>query len=151
MVSVLEQNRAARAPLPTQTDRWELYGPGFDNLKQVTVDLPKIKPGELLVRHDACGIGFSDIKIINLGGDHPRLRGRDLKKDPVVLGHECIITVQEVGEELKGQCAVGQRLIVQPDVYYQHVIMSYGYALDGGMALYGVITKEVLEGDEGAY
>ena len=151
MASRLEEYRAANGPLPTQTDRWELYGAGFDNLKRVTVDLPPIEPGELLVRHDACSICFSDIKIINLGGGHPRLQGRDLSKEPVVLGHECIVTVLKVGDDLGGKYEVGQRLIVQPDVYYQGVNKSYGYALDGGMASYGIITKEILEGDEGAY
>lgn len=147
----LDDYRAADGSLPAQTDRWELYGPGLDNLRRVTVDLPSIRPHELLVRHDACGICFSDIKIINLGGDHPRLRGRDLRKQPVVLGHECIVTLLKVGDELAGRYRVGQRLIVQPDVYYGGVNMSYGYALDGGMATYGVIGREVLEGDEGAY
>src|SRR3569833_4586458 len=106
----IDAYRAVPGPAPTRTKRWELHGAGIDNLRQVSADLPLIKPDQLLVRHDACGRCFTDIKIINLGGDHPRLRGRNLKKDPVVLGHECIITVLEVGEELKGQYAVGQRL-----------------------------------------
>jgi len=151
MASKLEEYRAARGPAPARTDRWELYGAGFENLKQVTVDLPRLKSGELLVRHDACSICFSDIKIINLGGGHPRLQGRDLETNPVVLGHECIVTVLAVGDELTGQYEVGRRLIVQPDVYYQGVNKSYGYALDGGMASYGIITKEIIEGDEGTY
>jgi threonine dehydrogenase-like Zn-dependent dehydrogenase len=151
MAQKLEAYRKPGGTLPAQTERWELYGPGFDNLRQVTVDLPEVKPHELLVRHDACGICFSDIKIINLGGDHPRLRGRNLRNEPVVLGHECIVTVMRVGAELADKYQVGQRLIVQPDVYYRGVNMSYGYALDGGMAEYGVITKEIIDGDEGTY
>jgi NADPH2:quinone reductase len=46
---------------------------------------------------DACGICFSDIKILNLGGGHPRLRGRDLAREPIVMGHEVALTVEAVG------------------------------------------------------
>ena len=36
------------------------------------------KDNEILLRVDALGLCLSDIKIIKQGGDHPRLRGRDL-------------------------------------------------------------------------
>ena len=49
--------------------------------------LPSYGPDELLVRHDATGICFSDIKVIRAGQNHPRIY-RDMSKEPVVLGHE---------------------------------------------------------------
>jgi L-sorbose 1-phosphate reductase len=115
------------------------------------VETPTPGPNEILVRHDACGICFSDIKIINLGENHPRLVGRDLQKNPVVMGHEVTLTVVSVGENWRGRFAPGQRYIVQADVYYKGVNLAYGYALTGGMSQYGVIGPEVLEGDEGCY
>ena len=78
--------------------RWELYGAGMENLGQDDAPLlravPRPGPGELLVRVDACGICFSDIKIINLGGSHPRLQGRDMRgrsrgDGSRGLGHRC--------------------------------------------------------------
>ncbi len=147
----LEQYRAASGPLPETIKRWHLHGAGLESLREATVALPAYGPDELLVRHDACGICFSDIKIINLGPQHPRLQGRDMNAHPVVMGHEVALTVVGVGDDLKGQFEIGQRFIVQADVYYKGANPAYGYQLDGGMAQYGVVTKEVLQGDEGCY
>jgi len=151
MMQTLEQYRAATGPLPETVKRWHLHGAGLESLREATVDLPTFGPDELLVRHDACGICFSDIKIINLGPQHPRLQGRDMAAHPVVMGHEVALTVAGVGDSLGGQFHVGQRFIVQADVYYKGTNPAYGYQLDGGMAQYGVVTKEVLQGDEGCY
>ena len=151
MTQTLEEYKAAAGPLPETIKRWHLHGAGLESLREATVDLPSYGPDELLVRHDACGICFSDIKIINLGPQHPRLQGRDMDAHPVVMGHEVALTVAGVGESLTGQFHIGQRFIVQADVYYRGANPAYGYQLDGGMAQYGVVAKEVLQGDEGCY
>lgn len=142
---------AAREPLPGNIKRWHLVGAGLESLEEITIPLPKFSADELLVRHDACGICFSDIKIINLGPEHPRLQGRDMKHEPVVMGHEVALTVVGVGASLGDQFHIGQRFIIQADVYYNGANIAYGYQLAGGMAQYGVVTKEVLQGDEGLY
>ncbi len=147
----LETYKAAQSPLPDQITRWHLHGAGLDTLRFATLPLPAYGPDELLVRHDACGICFSDIKIINLGPDHPRLQGRDMHHEPVVMGHEVALTVVGVGADVQDKFHIGQRFIIQADVYYQGANVAYGYQLPGGMAQYGVITREVLEGDEGCY
>ena len=151
MTQTLEQYRDATETPPPTIKRWHLTGAGLDALHEATVSLPHFGPDELLVRHDACGICFSDIKIINLGPEHPRLQGRDMQAEPVVMGHEVALTVVGVGDSLKDQFHAGQRFIIQADVYYQGLGIAYGYQLDGGMAQYGVVTKEVLNGDEGCY
>ena len=137
--------------LPTSYKRWHLYGAGLESVRLETVPLVPPGPDEILVRHDACGICFSDIKIINLGGEHPRLTGRDLANNPVVMGHEVTLTVVAVGENRTDRFAVGQRFIVQADVYYKGTNLAYGYAITGGMSQYGLIGKELLDGDEGCY
>ncbi len=147
----IKDYQKARTPLPTQIKRWHLKGVGTESLEEVTIPLPHYGPDQLLVRHDACGICFSDIKIINLGPEHPRLQGRDMQRDPVVMGHEVALTVVGIGDHLQDQFHIGQRFIIQADVYYKGANPAYGYQLDGGMAQYGVVTKEVLQGDEGLY
>jgi L-sorbose 1-phosphate reductase len=141
--------------LPATYERWHLYGAGLENVGKngtpETVPMPTIADDELLVRHEACGICFSDIKIINLGGEHPRLQGRDLATNPVVMGHEVTLTVMQVGKNYADRFAPGERYIVQADVYYKGVNVAYGYALTGGMSQYGIVTKELLDGDEGCY
>lgn len=141
--------------LPESYQRWHLYGAGLENVgkegEPETVPLQMPGPDEILVRHDACGICYSDIKIINLGGEHPRLAGRNLASEPVVMGHEVSLTVVAVGENLKERFHPGERYIVQADVYYKGRNLAYGYALSGGMSQYGLIGPEVLNGDEGCY
>ena len=151
----LTKYRDAATPLPESYWLWPLYGKGFENLGldggPIRVPLPKYEPNQLLVRHDACGICFSDVKVIRAGGAHPRLVGRDLRTDPVVLGHEVALTVVGVGEAMRDQFAVGQRFVVQADIYYQGRNLAYGYMLQGGMSQYSVVGDEVLRGDHGCY
>ncbi len=151
----LEEYKAAKAELPKRMLRWHLYGAGLENLgrgeKPEEVEVPSFGPEELLVRQDACGLCFSDTKVIGLGPNHPRMTGRDLAKNPVTLGHEVSCTVVGVGETLVGRFEVGQRFVVQADVFYQGKSMAYGYAISGGLAEYSVIPKQIIDGDEGCY
>lgn len=146
--------RLAEEPAPDKVRLWPLYGAGFENLgvneKLIEVSLPKYGPDELLVRHDACGLCFSDIKIITLGEKHPRI-SKDMKRDPVIMGHEVVLTIVGVGENLKNQYKVGQRFIVQADIYDDGVNYAYGYMIQGGLSNYAVIGSRVLNGDAGSY
>ncbi|HEY3298982.1 MAG TPA: zinc-binding dehydrogenase, partial [Armatimonadota bacterium] len=155
MSDILETYKKAEENLPEKILAWHLYGAGMENLgkdkKPEEVAMPSYGPGELLVRIDAVGICFSDIKVINQGNEHPRIKGRDLTTDPVILGHEPSVTVVGVGESLKDKYRIGQRFLVQPDVYYQGKSMAFGYVLPGAQTQYQVLTKELLNGDEGAY
>ncbi|NJN93751.1 MAG: alcohol dehydrogenase catalytic domain-containing protein [Anaerolineales bacterium] len=139
---------------PQENRFWPLYGAGFENLgreeQPIKVNLPPYGPDQLLVRHDACGICFSDIKVINAGEQHPRIF-RDMKKEPVVLGHEVAMTVVGVGEKLRDQYKVGDRFIIQADIWSGGVNYAYGYMIDGGMSWYGLIDQRVLNGDDGNY
>lgn len=151
----LTRYRQARYPIPQTMLRWHLYGAGLENLgkKGQPEEVPVPEPGddELLVRIDALGLCFSDTKVVSLGEKHPRLVGRDLQKEPVVLGHEVSCTVVKVGKNLQDRFQVGQRFIVQADVFYQGKSIAYGYVLPGAMTQYGIIGKEIIEGDEGCY
>jgi threonine dehydrogenase-like Zn-dependent dehydrogenase len=141
--------------IPDQMLRWELYGAGIENLGRDDAPLlsavPRPGPGELLVRVDACGICFSDIKIINLGERHPRLQGRDMATDPVVMGHEVSVTVVAAGRDVPAPFAPGQRAIIQADIYSGGVNKAFGYRIAGGYSQYALIGTEILNGDEGCY
>ena len=125
---------------PKKSNRfWPLYGAGLENLgrdgKPIEEPLPPYGPDKLLIRHDACGLCFSDIKVIKLGEEHPRIF-RDIKKDPVVLGHEIALTVVGVGDNLKDRYHVGDRFIVQADIWKNGVNLAYGYMTRGGLSQY---------------
>ena len=147
--------RKASQKLPARQWLWPLYGAGLENLglddAPIQVDLPACGPDQLLVRHDAVGLCFSDTKVIKAGETHPRLGGRDMKTDPVVLGHEVALTVVQVGQNYADSFSPGDRFIIQADVYHQGVGLAYGYALQGGLSQYNLVGKEILEGDEGCY
>lgn len=152
--SKLTHYRAADAPLPTQNRVWPLYGAGFDNLglngQPMDIPLPKPGPDELLVRHDAVGICFSDIKVIRSGEKHPRIY-RKMKEQPVVLGHEVALTVLDAGANLRSQYKPGDRFIVQADIYIGGKSYAYGYEVQGGFSHYAIIDQRVLAADEGNY
>ncbi len=150
-MNALELYKSGKGPIPDRMLKWRLYGEGLDNLKIEEVPVPEIGPDEILVRQDANGLCFSDTKVIALGNNHPRMQGRDLANDPATLGHEVAITVVKVGEKRREQFAVGDRFIVQADVFYKGVSMAYGYAISGGLAPYSIIPTPMIDGDEGCY
>ena len=90
--------------LPETMLTWRLYGAGLECLgkdgRPERVPLPECGPNDLLLRVDAVGLCFSDTKVVKAGPNHPRLLGRDLMKDPTVLGHEVAGTVVKVGDAL---------------------------------------------------
>jgi len=154
MSDKLSKYRHGEAPLPEKNRLWPLYGAGFQNLgrdgRPIKVPLPAYGPDELLVRHDAVGLCFSDIKIIRLGEEHPRIY-RDMRQNPVVQGHEVSMTVVGVGDDLKDQYRVGDRFVIQADIFVGGVGYAYGYEIQGGLSQYGVIDQRILNGDHGNY
>ena len=154
MNSKFEEYRKGKAPSEKTNRIWPLYGAGLENMgvdeKTIEVPMPAFGPDELLVRHDACGLCFSDIKVIRLGQEHPRIY-RDMRKDPVVLGHEVAMTVVGVGENLKDQYKAGDRFIIQADIFVDGVGYAYGYEIQGGLSKYNVIDQRILNGDGGNY
>lgn len=147
--------RQGKVNVPGKYWLWPLYGAGIENLgrdgKPIEVDTPHVGADEILVRHDAVGLCFSDIKVIKAGETHPRLQGRDMKTNPVVLGHEVALTVIQVGANLTQRFKPGDRFIVQADIIYKGVGTAYGYALQGGLSQFNTIGPTILDGDEGCY
>lgn len=151
---VLADYKRADAPVPDNYLLWPLYGAGFESLgyEGGMLSVPMVHPGpdELLVRHDAVGICFSDIKVIRAGQNHPRIH-RNMREKPVVLGHEVTLTIIEAGENLRNDYHPGDRFIVQADIYLQGVPNAYGYEIQGGFSQYSVVDWRVLNGDHGNY
>ncbi len=152
MSDKLSDYRSALTPLPATYQLWPLYGAGFENMgrdgRPIEVPLPAYGPDELLIRHDACGLCFSDIKVIAQGQNHPRIL-RDMQKEPVVLGHEISMTVIGVGKDLQGQYEVGDRLTLETDILVRGKSLAYGYWFQGGLSQYSVIGPDIYASDLG--
>jgi threonine dehydrogenase-like Zn-dependent dehydrogenase len=142
-------------PAPDKALAWNVYGAGLDHIgrdgRPESVAVPRPRADQLLIRVDAVGLCFSDVKLLRLGGDHPKLYGRDLAHDPTRLGHETSVTVIEVGDDLRERFSPGDRLAIQPDIYVDGRSTAYGYTIPGGLIQYHVIGPEVLAADDGAY
>lgn len=154
MSDTLDEYKTLEYALPDTNLAWRMKEAGVENFGKDGVDtlpLPKPKDDEVLLRVDAIGICFSDVKLITQGSTHPRITGRDLVNDPVTPGHEVSLTVIEAGAKWKDTYKPGSRYIVQADVYFKGVNIAYGYALDGGMQQFGIVGEPVLNGDEGSY
>jgi threonine dehydrogenase-like Zn-dependent dehydrogenase len=141
--------------VPSSTSAWNVYGKGVESVGRDgrPEDVPVGAPGpdQLLVRVDAVGLCFSDVKLIRQGGDHPKLYGRDLMKEPTRLGHEAAVTVVAVGKHLALRFRPGDRLAIQPDIYVSGRSTAYGYTIPGALIGYHLIGPEVLAADDGAY
>jgi threonine dehydrogenase-like Zn-dependent dehydrogenase len=132
-----------------------MYGPGVESVgragKPERVPVPEPGDDQLLVRVDAVGMCFSDVKLIQQGGKHPKLYNRDLAIEPTRLGHEAALTVLRVGRNLRDRYQPGQRLAMQPDIYQKGKSTAYGYTIPGGLIQFHLIGPEVLAADDGAY
>ncbi|MEH0022633.1 MAG: alcohol dehydrogenase catalytic domain-containing protein [Desulfobacter sp.] len=154
MTNQYEKYQQLAHVIPEMTQTWNLYGAGVDNIgrNDRPEPFPVPEPGEnqLLVRVDAVGLCFSDVKLITQGGSHPKLYNRDLKKEPTRLGHEACLTVIKVGKTLENQFSPGERYAMQPDIYQDGKSTAYGYTVPGGLVQYHLIGPEVLETDAGS-
>lgn len=142
-------------PLPEKVMGWNMYGAGLENVgrdgKPELFPMPEPGPDQILVRVDAVGLCFSDVKLIKQGGQHPKLYNRDLSVEPTRLGHEAAFTVVKVGDNLKERFAPGQKLAIQPDIYVNKVATAYGYTIPGGLIQYHLIGKEIFDADDSEY
>ena len=152
MSDKLNNYRRVVASLPATYQLWPLYGAGFENMgregKPIERSMPAYGPDELLVRHDACGLCFSDIKVITQGQNHPRIL-RDMRTEPAVLGHEISMTIVGVGEDLSGQYHVGDRLTLETDILVKGKSLAYGYWFQGGLSQFSVIGPDIYASDLG--
>ncbi len=134
---------------------WRLHEAGLENLGHGTdpdqIEIPEIREDELLVRVNAVGLCFSDIKIIRAGGAHPKLDGRNLAEHPLIPGHEAVLTVVRRGAETPVRFAEGKRFLIQCDIFVHGRSCAYGYGMDGALTQYSVLDRRVWEGESESY
>lgn len=82
--------------------------------------IPTPKQGQLLIRVRACGICRTDLHIVDGELTHPKL--------PLVLGHQIVGTVAEIGDRARSQFRLGDRVGVP---WLGHTCQHCRYCLTG--------------------
>ena len=148
------------AEIPKNMRAVRLAGRGMDAVRIETIPVPDVGPDDILCRVDATGVCTSNLKLIAQGSDHSLLGGWDLEKYPVILGEEGSLTVVDIGSAVE-DVRVGERYAVQPAVDVAPMTHTeryrnagegmhktvVGYTLDGMLAEYFLVPKEVRAGD----
>lgn len=149
------------------TDQFPATQPAFQfvGAEQVVLNpakpVPALGPRQLLLAPEACGICFSDTKLLHAFDKHPRksqvvsgLSPDELAQIPsyapgdlpVVPGHEPVARIVAVGDQVS-QHRVGERVLVQTD--YRHLPTAssnaaFGYNFDGALQHYVVVDERVV-------
>jgi alcohol dehydrogenase, propanol-preferring len=89
-------------------------------LRLVDLSIPKPDRGQLLVRVRACGICRTDLHIVDGELTHPKL--------PLVLGHQIVGTVTEIGDRAESRFKIGD-LVGVP--WLGHTCQHCRYCLKG--------------------
>ncbi len=152
MSTKIEDYKQLDTPLPEANMAWNMYGAGLPNIgrdgKPEELSIPEPGDDQILVRVDAVGMCFSDVKLIKLGNEHPKIFHRDLVNNPTRVGHEASFTVVKVGKNRRDQFHPCQRLAIQPDIYRNQMNTAYGYAIPGGLIQYHLVGPEILNADD---
>jgi threonine dehydrogenase-like Zn-dependent dehydrogenase len=141
MTTALARYKKLDGSVPARTLVWQLSGKGFESFHLAEIPVPSMGPKDILFRSDTNGICASDVKIIQQGGDHARLKSYDIARDKVVPGHEVSMTVVKAGPDADPRFKPGDRYIVQADMLeYGNAV---GYGIWGGTIQYGVFDERV--------
>ena len=98
---------------------------------------PAPAPDKNLVRSDAVGLCYSDVKVIRQGGSHHGSTVANLARRPVVgWGMRLGKTHSQWRWARRGTIRFrpGQRFAIQADFYYRGRNLAYGYVFTGGLA-----------------
>lgn len=152
---------ATATQLPPTQHAVQLVGPGELKLN-ISKPVPHPGPHEIVVKVEAVGLCFSDLKLLKQFHDHARkseiVSGIEQQvlagiqsyvpgNAPVVPGHEVVCRIVAVGDAVT-QHKVGERCLVQTD-YRQLPTAAgsnaaFGYNFDGGLQEYTVVDERVV-------
>ncbi len=149
------------AVFPETQHAVQVVGPGELKLNR-SKPVPTPGPHEILVKIEAVGLCFSDLKLLKQFHDHPRksevvagieksvlvgIQGYLPGGAAVVPGHEVVCRIVAVGDRVKHH-RVGERCLVQTD-YRQLPTAAgsnaaFGYNFDGGLQEYTLLDERVV-------
>ena len=128
-----------------KTKAVRLYG--AMDLRLEEFELPEITADEVLLRVVTDSLCTSTYKAVKQGTANKRVP-ENIAEEPIIIGHEMCGEIVEVGDNLKDNWKVGQRIVIQPALKLPSGYdPGYSYPYIGGSATYAVVPKIVLERD----
>ena len=125
---------------------WRLYG--ASDLRLEDVELESAGVDGVVVEIVANSVCVSDYKCVTLGPAHKRVPD-DIATRPVMIGHEMVGIVREVGERWKEQFHVGQRVGIQPTLnvpgHELDTVIGFSWHSVGGEATHVYLPSIVME------
>lgn len=115
------------------------------DLRVEEFELPEITADEALLRVVSDSCCASTYKAVKQGSAHKRVPD-DIKENPIIIGHEMCGELVKVGENLKNDWHVGDKIVIQPALKLENGHdPGYSYPYIGGNSVYAVVPKIVLE------
>lgn len=156
----MNSDTAAQQPLPATEHAIQIVDAGRIVHSRDKV-VPQPGPHQVVVEMEACGICFSDTKLLHAFTGHPRksavLSGLDPEtlaeipsyvpgQLPTVPGHEPVGRIVAAGDQIRRH-RVGERVLIQTD--YRHLPTAaanaaFGYNFEGGLQQYVVLDERVI-------
>ena len=152
--------RASAPDIPETEHAIQFVGPN-DIVHNRAKPVPTVGPTQILVKVEACGICFSDTKLLHAYTSHPRksevrsgLPAGVLAEipsycpgtKPTVPGHEAVGRIVAVGDEVRHH-EVGERVLVETDYRHLPTAVSnaaFGYNFEGGLQEYVLLDERVI-------
>ena len=125
---------------------WRLYG--ASDLRLEDVGLESAGEDGIVVEILANSVCVSDYKCVTLGAGHKRVPD-DVAGNPVMVGHEMVGVIREVGEKWKDKFSVGQRVGIQPTLnvpgHELDSVIGFSWHCVGGYATHVYLPSIVME------
>lgn len=126
-----------------KTKAVRLYGANDIRLEEF--ELPEITNEEILIRVVSDSVCASTYKAIKQGTAHKRVP-ENIAEQPVIIGHEMCGEILQVGDSLKDEWKIGQKIVIQPALKLESGYdPGYSYPYIGGNTQYAVVPKVVLD------
>ncbi len=127
-----------------KTKAVRLYGE--KDLRLEEFDLPEIKSGDILIKIISDSVCMSTYKTAMQGAKHLRVPD-NVAENPVIVGHEFCAEIVEVGDDLKNDYRVGEKVIIPPVLAYLPGNQTIGYSFGeiGGVSTYSVACEHIVK------
>ena len=117
---------------------------GVKDIRLEEFEIPEIAEDEILLKIECNGIAVSTLKEITLAQRHLRVP-KNIKKNPVLIGHEFSGTIAKVGTRWNEDYQEGILFVLVPEIPHQIESPGYSYPYFGGAATYCIIPADVIE------